>query len=213
MQRDPNKPFLVGIAGGSASGKTYLLHSLLRHFDKDEICLISQDHYYKPIEFQEKDENGEVNFDLPQGIDRESLLQDVETLKSGNPIYKKEYTFNNPNATPQMLAIHPAPVIVIEGLFIFHFHELAELFDLKVFVDADDHIKLNRRLIRDQVERGYSEETILYQWHNHVMPAYREFLLPYKDSSDYVIHNNDNIDREITGLCERFRLEMKRKLV
>lgn len=204
-----SKPYLVGIAGGSASGKTYLLNSLLSHYNEDEICLISQDDYYKPIEFQVVDQNGEVNFDLPEGIDRELIYKDVQTLLAGDSFTRKEYTFNVPSASAKMKVIHPAPIIVIEGLFILHFEELAKLFDLKVFVDADDEIKLQRRLKRDQTERGYSEEAILYQWRNHVLPAYREYLLPYKESCDMVIHNNECIDSEIETLCQLLKLQLK----
>ena len=194
------KPFLVGIAGGSASGKTYLLKSLLKHFNEDEICLISQDHYYKPIHFQEKDENGEINFDLPEGIERELLFNDVSKLITGESILKQEYTFNVFHEEPKLLEIKSAPIIVIEGLFIFHFKELFDLFDYKVFVDADHDIKLNRRLMRDQQERGYTEAMIMYQWHHHVMPAFEKYLLPYKEMSDFIIHNNDCIDNEIKEL-------------
>ncbi len=194
------KPYLVGIAGGSASGKTYLLNSLLKHFKETEICLISQDHYYKPMHMQLVDENGEINFDLPEGIERELLFEDVCKLLEGKSITKQEYTFNVFEQEPRLLEIKPAPIIVIEGLFIFHFEELHSLFDYKVFVDADHDIKLNRRLMRDQKERGYTEDMILYQWYNHVMPAYDQFLLPYKNQCQYIIHNNDKIDNEIDEL-------------
>lgn len=194
------KPFLVGIAGGSASGKTYLLNSLLEHFKEDQICLISQDHYYKPMHMQLVDENGEINFDLPEGIERDLLFKDVKSLLEGNSITKQEYTFNVFEQEPRLLEIKSAPIIVIEGLFIFHFKELFEKFDFKVFVDADHDIKLNRRLMRDQKERGYTEDMILYQWYNHVMPAYEQFLLPYKDECQFIIHNNDNIEEEIHNL-------------
>ncbi len=191
------KPYLVGIAGGSASGKTYLLNSLLNHFNPSDICLISQDHYYKPMHMQLVDDNGEINFDLPEGIEREQLYSDISNLLAGKTIKKQEYTFNVPKDNPEILCINPAPIIVIEGLFIFHFKELFELFDYKVFVDADHEIKLNRRLTRDQIERGYTKDMILYQWYNHVMPAYDQYLLPYKTSCEFVIHNNDDISHEI----------------
>ncbi len=197
---EKSSPYLVGIAGGSASGKTYLLNSLMNYFRDGDICLISQDDYYRPKELQFIDENGEINYDLPEGIDDAHLLRDLRDLQSGKIIEKLEYTFNNPNATPRMLSIKPAPIIVIEGLFIFHFQEICKLFDYKVFVDADHDIKLNRRMERDQKERGYSQEIILYQWHNHVIPAYEQYLLPYRQYSDFVIHNNDCIGNEIEAL-------------
>lgn len=204
------KPYLIGIAGGSASGKTYLLNALLNHFNADEICLISQDHYYKPQAEQFVDENGQINYDLPEGIDKTKLLADIEQLLHGNTIQKLEYTFNNPAAKPKELTIHPAPIIVIEGLFIFHFQELFKSFDLKIFIDADHDIKLTRRLERDQIERGYSKESILYQWHNHVMPAFDQYLLPYQNQCDVIIHNNDEIKKDIEQLAYQLRMFLSR---
>ncbi|MEY2799522.1 MAG: hypothetical protein RI934_510 [Bacteroidota bacterium] len=204
------KPYLIGIAGGSASGKTYLLNALLNHFNADEICLISQDHYYKPQAEQFVDENGQINYDLPEGIDKSKLLADIEQLLLGNTIQKLEYTFNNPAAKPKELTIHPAPIIVIEGLFIFHFQELFNAFDLKIFIDADHDIKLTRRLERDQIERGYSKESILYQWHNHVMPAFDQYLLPYQNQCDVIIHNNDEIKKDIEQLAYQLRMFLSR---
>ncbi len=203
------KPYLVGIAGGSASGKTYLLNSLMNHFDERDICLISQDHYYKPMHTQLVDENGQINFDLPEGIEREQLFEDITSLLSGKSIEKQEYTFNIPKDNPEILCIKPAPIIVIEGLFIFHYKELFDLFDYKVFVDADHEIKLNRRLTRDQIERGYSKDMIMYQWYNHVMPAYEQYLLPYKTSCEFVIHNNDDISKETDQLSNYLRKRLQ----
>lgn len=204
------KPYLIGIAGGSASGKTYLLNALLNHFNADEICLISQDHYYKPQAEQFVDENGQINYDLPEGIDKTKLVADIDQLLLGNTIQKLEYTFNNPAAKPKELTIHPAPIIVIEGLFIFHFQELFNAFDLKIFIDADHDIKLTRRLERDQIERGYSKESILYQWHNHVMPAFDQYLLPFQNQCDVIIHNNDEIKKDIEQLAYQLRMFLSR---
>ena len=200
------KPYLIGIAGGSASGKTYLLNALLNHFNADEICLISQDHYYKPQAEQHIDENGQINYDLPEGIDQEKLMADIQSLLSGKPVKKLEYTFNNPDAKPKELTINPAPIVVIEGLFIFHFQELFKAFDLKIFIYADHDIKLTRRIERDQLERGLNMETVLYQWHNHVMPAFDKYLLPYQPVCDVVIHNNQEIKKDIEQLAYQLRM-------
>src|SRR5206468_7367966 len=104
-------------------------------------------------------------------------------------IYKKEYTFSNPNAVPKILEIKPAPIMIVEGLFIFHFKEIADLLDLKIFIEANEEVALMRRLKRDLEERGYSHEDVIYKWENHVMPAYKEFLLPYRDVCEQVIVN------------------------
>ena len=115
---------------------------------------------------------------------------DINKLLNRNTIFKKEYTFNNPNLVPKLLEIKPAPIIIVEGLFILHFREIAKLLNLKIFIDAHEDIALNRRLKRDLAERGYSNEDVLYKWENHVLPAFNEFLLPYKSECDRIITNN-----------------------
>ncbi len=205
-----NKPFIVGIAGSSGSGKTLFLNCFLNHFTTDQICLLSQDNYYKPKEFQPIDENGQINFDLPQCIDEKHLLFDLNALIAGREVVKKEYTFNVAENEARNLVIKSAPIILVEGIFIFHFKEISRLFDLKVFIDAEEEIALNRRLKRDMAERGYSHEMILYQWKNHVLPAYTNFLLPYKDSADKVFVNNTQVTHDMINLSQDLSEELKK---
>ncbi|MEO6850621.1 MAG: zeta toxin family protein, partial [Mucilaginibacter sp.] len=125
------KPFIIGIAGGSGSGKTFFLKCFLEHFTKDEVCLVSQDDYYIPVAHNmTAEENKLYNFDLPATIERDGFYNDIIKLVNKETIYKKEYTFNNPNAVPKILEIKPAPILIVEGLFIFHFSEIAKLLDL-----------------------------------------------------------------------------------
>lgn len=184
------KPFIVGITGGSASGKTSFLKDLLHAFPKDQICLISQDNYYRTLDHVPLDENGVHNFDLPQTIDHERFAGHLSQLHAGHTIEMVEYTFNNPDAVPRLLTYQPTPIVIVEGLFVFHFSDVAEQLDLKVFITAKNKVKLHRRMIRDQAERGLTSELITYQWENHVKPAYREFVKPHKDEADIVIPNN-----------------------
>jgi uridine kinase len=184
------KPFIVGITGGSASGKTSFLKDLLHAFPKDQICLISQDNYYRTLDHVPLDENGVHNFDLPQTIDHERFATHLSQLHAGQTIEMVEYTFNNPDAVPRLLTYQPTPIVIVEGLFVFHFSDVAEQLDLKVFITAKNKVKLHRRMIRDQAERGLTSELITYQWENHVKPAYREFVKPHKDEADIVIPNN-----------------------
>src|SRR5688572_17064129 len=111
-----SKPFIIGVAGGSGSGKTFFLNCFLNHFKSSEISLISQDDYYKPITSQPLDENGWVNFDLPICIDSQKLLEDLQILIAGGTVQKKEYTFNVAEDKARTLSIYPAPIIVVEGL-------------------------------------------------------------------------------------------------
>jgi uridine kinase len=184
------RPFLIGITGGSASGKTYFLNSLLASFSPDEVTLISQDNYYRSLEFIPKDENGVHNFDLPETIDHVRFAEHLHQLHEGKVVRTLEYTFNNPNVIPRMLTYQPTPIIVVEGLFVFYFKDVFKELDLKVFVSSKNKIKLNRRIVRDQAERDIALATILYQWEHHVRPTYRKYIKPYKSKADVIIPNN-----------------------
>lgn len=190
MALSNNKPFIVGITGGSGSGKTFFLNSLSNHFRRNEICLISQDDYYIPAGEMDQEQNKLHNFDLPSAIDDQLFLSDLRKLISGETVYKKEYTFNNPRSVPKTLTIDPSPAILVEGLFILHFEEIASLLDLTIFLETDEETALRRRIRRDFVERGYCEQDVLYKWHNHVLPAYRKYLLPHKGSCSRIIIND-----------------------
>lgn len=185
-----NTPFVVGIAGSSGSGKTFFLNSFLKHYARHEITLISQDDYYIPANTKTKKENREYNFDLPTAIDRNKFYQDIKDLFNGQTVYKEEYTFNNPSLKPKTLKIEPAPILVVEGLFIFYYEEINEILDYKVFLEAEESIALKRRLDRDLLERGYDHEDVMYKWANHVVPCFEKYLLPFREKCDIIITNN-----------------------
>lgn len=208
-----NKPYILGIAGGSGSGKTFFLKCFLEHFSADEVCLVSQDDYYFPVGHNmTKEENKLYNFDLPSTIDHDHFEEDIENLMKGKTITKKEYTFNNSDAVPRMLEIKPAPILIVEGLFILHFKKISETLDLKIFIEADDDVALQRRLKRDLIERGYSHDDVMYKWINHVVPAYKEFLLPYKDECDRIIVNNSHKAEDIICITEEISRDLRRRL-
>lgn len=204
-----NKPFILGIAGGSGSGKTFFLNCFLHHFKNHEITLVSQDDYYIPAGEMTQEENKLYNFDLPSTIDSAQFLNDIKKLMNGEVVYKKEYNFNNPLAVVKILEINPAPIIIVEGLFILHFKEIAALLDHRIFIEADEKVALDRRIKRDGVERGYPEDDVLYKWHNHVVPAYNEFLLPYRNSCEKVISNNSNVADDILKVTEQISKDLK----
>ncbi|AWM33436.1 uridine kinase family protein [Hymenobacter nivis] len=194
------QPYLVGITGGSASGKTTFLNRLLAAFPEDQVCLVSQDNYYHPREQQVLDEQGVHNFDLPVSIDSAAYAADVLALSQGREVRRQEYLFNNAAATPKQLVFRPAPIVVVEGIFVFHFAEIAKLLDLKVYIDAQEHVKLHRRIIRDRDERGYDVADVLYRYTHHVAPTYEKFIAPYKHDADVVIPNNRHFDKGLEVL-------------
>ncbi|CAN5514958.1 uridine kinase [soil metagenome] len=195
-----NKPFTIGITGGSGSGKTFFLQGLAASFTSEELCMISQDNYYKSRNEQPIDQNGVKNFDLPESIDRATFRDDLVQLKAGRDVIKKEYTFNNPAAEPKMLTFKAAPILVVEGLFVQYFDEISRELDLKIFVEAKDHVKLGRRIRRDQVERGYDLDDVLYRYQHHVMPVYESLIEPLKYKCDLVIPNNHHFDTALQVL-------------
>ena len=209
-----NRPFIIGIAGGSGSGKTFFLKCFQEHFKDDEVCLVSQDDYYIPVAHNmTKEENTLYNFDLPSTIDHAHFEDDISKLLNRQTIYKKEYTFNNPQRTPRLLEIKPAPILIVEGLFILHFREIAQLLDYKIFIEADNDIALQRRLKRDLIERGYSHDDVMYRWINHVTPAYNEFLLPYRDECDKLIVNNTHEAEDIIRVTEEISKYLRGKVL
>ncbi|MFT2007463.1 uridine kinase [Pontibacter sp. 13R65] len=194
------KPYIVGITGGSASGKTTFLNKLLSSFSPEHISLISQDNYYKPREYQTKDQNGVINFDLPSCIDDDAYAEDVRKVSQGETVYRTEYTFNNPGVVPRQLEFKPAPIVVVEGIFVFYFEEVAKLMDLKVYIDAKEYIKLQRRITRDRIERGYDLDDVLYRYTNHVAPTYEKYIKPYKHDADIIVPNNNQFEKGLQVL-------------
>ena len=196
---------IIGICGGSGSGKTTLLRKICKDFSRYEPSVFSLDNYYLPIESQQKDNNGIVNFDLPTALNRGKIIKDLKMLVDGIPIKVKEYNFNSPPYLNKYIEIKPSRLIIVEGLFLFHYKELLKMLDMTVYVVVDSEIQLKRRLKRDKQHRGYSEDEIIYQWENHVNPCYNQFIQPYKSQADYIFRNDDNANLDF--------LNLKRKLM
>ncbi|MEN9302540.1 MAG: hypothetical protein RL264_969 [Bacteroidota bacterium] len=199
------KPFVVGICGGSGSGKTTLLKRLSEAFENLNPTVFSMDNYYLPIEKQQKDVNGVVNFDLPTALNEARLSEDLIQLLNGEPIEVKEYFFNAPPDKHVLITLNPSDLVVVEGLFLFHYKEVLSRLDFSVFVDVDHGIQLDRRIYRDQETRGYKRSDILYQWDNHVLPCYEQFIEPYKPLADFVFRNDQHADHDFLVLKERLR--------
>jgi uridine kinase len=204
------KPFIVGITGGSGSGKTHFVNALLETLPKKDVCFISQDHYYKPRHLQIKDAQGIENFDVPEAIDREGFYADVKRVIEGNVVQKTEYTFNNSAKNPGEITFTPARILILEGLFVQYFSEIKSLLDLSIFIDVKDHVMLSRRISRDRQERGYPLEDVLYRFQYHVMPMYETLLNPLKDEADIVIPNNKSFDRAINFISKGLKSYLER---
>lgn len=193
--------FIVGITGGSGVGKTTLINKLYQEFE-GRISTFSLDNYYLPKEHQHVDENGVVNFDLPSALDQNRIQMDLTRLVEGKEIEQKVYGFNNPVLQQEKLTIVPNDLLIVEGLFVMHYPFVREVLDYSVYLSVKPELQLERRLNRDIQERNYSKEDVLYQWHNHVLPSYQNFVRPFKAASSLVITNNECFDENIHTLTE-----------
>jgi uridine kinase len=187
----------IGICGGSGAGKTAFINALRNHFNESELGLISEDNYYYPANLQKLDFNGVVNYDIPEAIDHEAFISDLNKLKSGILVERKEYTFNNDLQSAKLIRILPAKVYIVEGLFILHHADTKDLLDLTVLIHAKENLKIIRRINRDREERNYPLEDVLYRYQYHVTPAYEKYIDPYVDELDIIINNNQNFDRGV----------------
>lgn len=188
------KPFLIGLTGVSGSGKTTFLKRLETAFTKEELCVISQDNYYRPKAEQKIDAEGVHNFDLPTSINQEEFHQDIVALLEGKTVEREEYTFNNALVTPTILQFPSCPIILIEGIFIYHYKAIKDLMDLKLFLHVKETTALSRRIRRDRIERNYPLDDVLYRYEKHVLPTYERYIKPYEYEADLIINNSQNFD-------------------
>jgi uridine kinase len=193
---------IIGICGGSGSGKTSILNGLKEHFKALKPSVLSLDNYYLPIEKQAIDERGVVNFDLPNALDRERLYNDLQKLVRGESVELVEYTFNH-SKTETTIRIEPSDLLIVEGLFVMCYEEIYELLDYSIFVDVCEKIQLERRIERDLVARGYTKEEVLYQWNNHVLPCYENYVEPFKELASFVVLNEGPIELVIQQVIDK----------
>ena len=189
---------IIGICGGSGSGKTTIVEELMHLMKEHKPALLSLDNYYREIEEQVKDEHGQVNFDLPSAIDSERFCADLKRLKKGESLHIKKYQFNIRNKE-EYIDIPSSNIILTEGIFLFNIPEALELIDVKIYVELDPDIQLERRIKRDVRERGYDEVSIRHQWEHHVLPAYKKYIGVHKDKADVILVN----DGDKSHLIER----------
>ncbi|MFZ1751552.1 MAG: uridine kinase [Saprospiraceae bacterium] len=194
MSLKNSNSFIIGISGGSGSGKTSFISDIRDRFDHTDICFLSQDDYYKPRELQKEDENGVKNFDLPESLELDEFYFDLVKLTNGLHVEREEYTFNNENKTPGIMHLSPARVIIVEGLFVFHDPKLFNLLDLKILIHATDTQKIIRRIKRDRVERNYPLEDVLYRYEHHVLPSFETYIFPFFNKVDLIINNNKSYE-------------------
>jgi len=181
---------IIGIAGGTGSGKTTVVNQILNEITPDEVCVISQDSYYNATNELTYDQRTKINFDHPASIDFDLLVKHLKDLKKGKVIEQPIYSFVSHNRGIDTLKTHPKKVIIVEGILIFNNRELRKMFDIKIFVHADADERLIRRMRRDIKERGRDMDEVLDRYQNTLKPMHQQFIEPTKNYADIIIPND-----------------------
>lgn len=181
---------IIGIAGGTGSGKTTVVNQIIKQLPTDEVCVISQDSYYNATDNLPYEERAKINFDHPRAIDFELIIRHLKALKAGNNINQPVYSFVTHNRTKDTIKTHPRKVVIVEGILIFNNKELRDLFDIKIFVHAETDERLIRRLKRDITERGRDIDEVLSRYQTTLKPMHQQFIEPTKNFADLIIPND-----------------------
>jgi uridine kinase len=181
---------IIGITGGTGSGKTTVVHQIMNELSTSEVGMISQDSYYKETTNLDFEARSRINFDHPEAVDFDLLIAHLNDLKAGNAIQQPVYSFKTHNRTGESVVTIPRKVIMVEGILILTHPELRSLFDLKIFVHADSDERLIRRLKRDIAERGRDMEEVLHRYQTTLKPMHQQFIEPTKAYADIIIPND-----------------------
>jgi uridine kinase len=193
--RSTMRQLVIGIAGGTGSGKTSVTNKILELIDEtDNVVVIQHDSYYRDISTYDGKTGDQINFDHPDSLETELLVQHIKVLKSGHSIEQPLYNFATHSRMMETRHLEPKDIIIVEGILIFADEELRNLFDIKIFIDTDADERLLRRLKRDMIERGRSIDSVMNQYITTVKPMHLEFVEPSKRYADVIIpRGSDNI--------------------
>ena len=181
------KPLVIGIAGGSGSGKTTVSKEISKRLPADRVLILTEDAYYNDNSAVSMDERKKINYDHPNAYDTDLLIEQLQDLLDGKAIEMPTYNFNILSRAKDTIHVEPADIIILEGILVLATEELREFMDIKLFVDSDDDIRFIRRLQRDTQERGRSIDWIISQYLATVKPSYNQFVEPCKKYADIII--------------------------
>lgn len=198
-------PTIIGIAGGSASGKSTLVKKLLEEFAEEQVLTLCHDFYYKAHHDLSFEQRCTLNYDHPDAFDTDMMIEHIRLLKQGQSIERPVYSFTEHNRLEQTVAVQPARVIIIDGILILEHKELRNLMDVKIFVDTDDDVRLARRLVRDVQERGRDMHSVLKQYFSTVKPMHRDFIEPSKRYAHIIIPEGGFNSVALSLLIEHIR--------
>ena len=203
------RPVFISIVGASCSGKTALANNIAKRFSDHQVCVIAEDAYYKRQDHLSHDERISINYDHPSAFDHDLLSQHIHQLRTGQPVATPTYDYVTHNRADETISVSATPVVIVEGILLYHKPELRDLFALKLFVDTPLDICLARRVDRDVIERGRTVDSVLSQYQKTVRPMYQEFIEPSKYYADLIVPMGGNnevalgvLDSKITSLID-----------
>jgi len=201
-------PLVVGIAGGTASGKTTVARKILEALSTSRVAFIDQDAYYKEMTDLSPEERREVNFDHPDAFDTDLMVRHLSELKAGRAIEKPVYDFVAYARRPETKTISPADVVIVEGILVLHLQPVRELCEMKIFVDAEDDVRIIRRLIRDIKDRGRDFDRVVEQYFRSVRPMHMGFVEPSKRHADIIVPQGGDNEVAIQMLVDAIRARL-----
>lgn len=202
---------IIGIYGGTGSGKTTIVNMIASHFSSNDIEIISQDSYYKDNSDISYEDRCKLNFDHPDAIDFNLLHKHIENLRKGETVEQPIYDFKIHNRLKKTIQIKPKKILILEGILIMCHAEIRSIFDLKIFINANSKTRMERRIKRDIVERGRSRDEILKRYIETLKPMHEKFIEPTKIYANYIIENQFNNKLNIDELLEKMKLYLDEK--
>ena len=203
-----DKVMVIGIAGGTGSGKTTITRKLMQRFGH-EVSVIYHDNYYKAHHNMPYEERAKLNYDQPDAFDTDQLIEAVRALKKGRSVVCPVYDYSIHDRSEKTITVKPARVIIVEGILIFENKELCSLMDIKVFVDADADVRILRRIVRDVRDRGRSLESVVNQYLSTVKPMHEKYVEPSKRNADIIVPEGGHNQVALDMIMERIRAHME----
>lgn len=202
---------IIGIYGGTGSGKTTIVNMIASHFSSNDIEIISQDSYYKDNSDISYEDRCKLNFDHPDAIDFNLLYKHLKNLRKGETVEQPIYDFKIHNRLKKTKQIKPKKILILEGILIMCHAEIRSIFDLKIFINANSKTRMERRIKRDIVERGRSRDEVLKRYIETLKPMHEKFIEPSKIYANYIIENQFNNKLNIDELIEKMKLYLDEK--